>query len=106
MFNGDTYTADHDINAAGTSLQGHIVASREDLMKVFGSPIDYPLGDKVTTEWIIEFNDLEIATIYDWKNEVRPNFNEIFEWNIGGKTYDVVSRIKEIVSRSQFDVIA
>ena len=109
MFYGDTYFADsEEIDATGTSLQGYIVTSREDLMKAFGAPLDYPLGDKVTTEWTIQFDNGEVATIYDWKRyeEGRPEFNELFQWNIGGHSRDVVSLVNDAVHRSQTNVIA
>ena len=107
MFYGDTYFVDSEIDAAGTSLRGYITASREDLTKVFGAPVDYPLDDKVTTEWTIQFDNGEVATIYDWKRyeKGRPEFNELFEWNIGGSSFDVVSLIKDAIHRSKTNMI-
>lgn len=85
----------------GTHLRGSIKASRRILEQVFGKPYEYDETDfmsdgKTTTEWIIEFDDGEIATIYDWKRYEQgpPALDEFITWHIGGhKDTDVVERI-------------
>ena len=70
-----------------TSLQGYVDATREQLVAVFGEPDPIQCSDgKVTTEWIIEFADKTIATIYDWKRYDlgAPKSDELYEWHIGG----------------------
>ena len=97
------FYADHDINAGGTSLQGYITTTQNDLIDAFGEPIRYEEDtDKVTLEWIIQFVNGEIATIYDWKRYElgTPGPDEVCEYNIGGNSRDVVSLVKESVSRA------
>lgn len=74
--------------ANGTCLQGYIDATRDELEIVFGAPFDWPEHDKVTTEWIIRFENGVVATVYDWKRyeEGRPGQFEKITWHIGGKS--------------------
>jgi hypothetical protein len=66
-------------------------------MPTFSSDEDY---EKVTTEWIIKFEDGTIATIYDWKRyeEGAPVLNEVYEWHIGGYSETAVSRVQETLA--------
>jgi hypothetical protein len=75
------------LKANFTSLQGYVDATREQLVAVFGEPYPIQSSDgKVTTEWIIEFADKTIATIYDYKRYElgAPKSDELYEWHIGG----------------------
>jgi len=90
------FTLGADIN--GTSLVGYVTATREEIEEVFGEP-DYE-GDgsnKVTTEWDILFADGTVATIYDWKRyeEGAPDYDEVYEWHIGGKTWQAALHVSE-----------
>ena len=70
-----------------TSIQGYVDATRDQLVAVFGEPhpVEF-LDGKITTEWIIEFEDRTIATIYDRGRGVlgAPKSDELYEWHIGG----------------------
>lgn len=79
----------------GTSNQGRIYTSISRIAKVFGPP-DEVLGDKVTVEWEIKFEDNTIATIYDWKLRSRPDDDDKIEFQIGG--YD--RRAAQLVKRA------
>ena len=81
----------------GTSLQGSIQASYNDLVRMFGKPAYEGIGDKVTTEFIIEYqvSDSEgeskygTFTLYDW--HFARNLNDdyaVTKWNVGGRGYD------------------
>lgn len=90
----------HDIyNNVGTCLQGYTgKLTRAEIENVFGSPweSDGDGGDgKVTTEWIIRFEDGMLATIYDWKRyeQGAPRANELYDWHIGGETSDAVELV-------------
>jgi hypothetical protein len=77
------------LKANFTSLQGYVGATRDQLVAVFGEPYPIVSSDgKVTTEWIIEFADKTIATIYDYKRYElgAPKSDELYEWHIGGHT--------------------
>ena len=83
--------------AHGTSLRGSIQASVADLKEMFGEPWFEGFGDKVTTEWTIDYqvSDSEDGreygtfTIYDWHRS-RDIHNDYAKttWNIGGKKFD------------------
>ena len=83
--------------ASGTSLQGKIFASYADLVEMFGEPAFEGIGDKVTTEWIIEYqvSDGEgdrkygTFTLYDWHfaRDLTDNY-AVTQWNVGGRGYD------------------
>lgn len=87
----------------GTSFIGSYTTTREHLEKVFGKPsVTYGEGHKVTVEWILEFEDGNVATIYDWKRyeEGTPDWDEVYSWHIGGKTATSVDLIKTALERS------
>lgn len=88
--------------ASGTCLQGRVLTSYDKLVKAFGKPGP---GDEYKTdaEWVVRFEDGEIATVYNWKNGKSycgPNgyeIEDIPEWNIGGKSRRAVSLIKFVL---------
>ena len=81
----------------GTSRQGHIFASYNDLERMFGEPAFEGIGDKTTTEWIIEYQvhddegDCKYGTftLYDWHfaRNLHDNY-AVTQWNVGGNGYD------------------
>jgi hypothetical protein len=84
------------LKASGTSLQGKIKTTFAKLEETFGEPI-YPdsIDGKVICEWILEFNDGTIATIYCWKMSKVPLFE--YEWHIGGHSEKSVELVKECI---------
>lgn len=85
----------------GTHLQGYVTTTRDHIESVLGEPLEYGEGSKVTTEWVIEFEDGTVATIYDWKRyeDGAPDFDEVYEWHIGGKTWDAALRVSEALGK-------
>jgi len=83
--------------AGGSCLKGYLTATRRKIESVFGSPLEFGEGDKVTTEWVVEFEDGTIATIYDWKRyeDGAPELDENCVWNIGGYSMDAVKALKK-----------
>ncbi len=74
---------DNRDRADGTSLCGSIDCSYDEVVAVFGVPDFYGSDDdKVKVEWINRFEDGTIATIYDYKSDLRPEANQ--DWHIGG----------------------
>ena len=69
------------------------------LKKVFGEPGPSD-GYKSDAEWEIEFEDGQVATIYNWKNGKNyKGYNgtpktKITNWHIGGKSKVVLTRIE------------
>ena len=96
-----THNEKYNINTNGTSLQGDINISYDEICNKLGLPTksdEY----KVDAVWEIEFSDETIGTIYNWKN--GKNYrgakgiptNQIEEWNIGGNESDIVDKIHQI----------
>ena len=83
--------------ANGTSYQGKIMASYNDLERMFGEPAYEGIGDKITTEFVVEYqvSDDEgdskygTFTLYDWHfaRDLTDNY-AVTQWNVGGKGYD------------------
>ncbi len=83
--------------STGTSLQGSIEASYNDLVRMFGKPAYEGIGDKVTTEFVIDYQVSDgrgeskygTFTLYDW--HFARNLNDdyaVTTWNVGGRGYD------------------
>ena len=81
----------------GTSLQGKIFASYNDLERMFGEPMFEGIGDKTTTEWVIEYQVSDDSdgrmygtfTLYDW--HFARNLHDdyaVTQWNVGGNGYN------------------
>ena len=77
-----------------TSYVGEVVTTYARLVEVFGQP-HFTGGDKVNSEWIIDFNG-DIATIYDWKMPETPT--DDYNWHIGGHNRKVVALVEALVS--------
>ena len=87
---------DKDASITGTSLQGYIEATYDDLVKAFGKPTydstEDGESDKVHTQWALEFEnedgDMIISTIYDWKERGPFDSREAskYRWHIGGNS--------------------
>lgn len=82
---------------SGTSLRGSIQASFADLKEMFGEPAFEGIGDKITTEFVIDYQvsdgegDRKYGnfTLYDW--HFARNLNNDYEvttWNVGGNSFD------------------
>jgi antitoxin component YwqK of YwqJK toxin-antitoxin module len=86
-----------------TCLQGYIVASYDRLVELFGEPTEGD-GYKVDAEWIVEFEDGTVATIYNWKNGRNYCGHEgypielITDWNIGGYKKQAVRLVDDVLS--------
>jgi hypothetical protein len=72
-------------NIGGTSLQGYINASFDELVDMFGEPHYFEpyTGDKVQCEWSFKTNNGIVFTIYDWK-EYGTHPHDVTSWHIGG----------------------
>ena len=79
--------------ANGTSRQGQITASFDDLESILGKPVFEGKGDKITTEFVVKWQDHDLDqsglfTLYDWG--FSRNFGCPFEqiqWNVGGRSF-------------------
>lgn len=85
-----------------TSLQGYVDAGYKELVDLFGNPTS---GDayKVDAQWVLQFEDNKVATIYNYKSGKNYNGDEglpteqIRDWHIGGHSKDMVDRVQIII---------
>lgn len=82
------------IKISGTHYQGDLEAKFEDLKKCFGEPLEASADGKVQNEWIFEFEDGSIGSIYDWKQNGEYT-EQPYNWNIGGHFKNVVPKVQK-----------
>ena len=71
----------------GTSFHDDVFnASVSDLRKILGTPESETNDgeDKVNFEWVMENEEGEVFTVYDWKEGRVLDEDELIEWHIGG----------------------
>lgn len=93
------FTKNADVNM--TYLQGEVLTTYGDLVRVLGEPDIGPNGDpgeKVTCKWCLQFEDGTIATVYDWKTHGRTP-RGTYDWHIGGHSKKAVDRVMEILAK-------
>ena len=88
-------------SATGTSFHNTTFsATVGDLRKILGEPCceQNDGEDKVNFEWVMETNDGEVFTVYDWKEyHVIDELEEEIDWHIGGNSRNVTEKaLKEI----------
>ena len=100
---------EEEIDINGTHRQGYVYADYEQLLGLLGKPHDGD-GYKVDWEWCIEFEDGEIATIYNWKS--GPNFGcydvgpgQIKTWNVGGFSQQALTNLEKVIHASSKDPV-
>jgi hypothetical protein len=87
-------------DATGTSLQGHIEATYDELVKVFGQPNIGPNEPgKVTCEWCLWIEG-SLVTIYDWK-EFDETPMGTYSWHIGGKNKEAPELVYDAFFQSK-----
>tara|TARA_R100001463_G_scaffold110379_2_gene165125 strand:+ start:120 stop:653 length:534 start_codon:yes stop_codon:yes gene_type:complete len=95
----------------GTSLQGYMDISFDEIEEILGKP--NMTGDpyKVDAEWGIKFSDGTVATIYNYKTGRRYLGNEgldvrdIRDWHIGGRNKSVVERVCKLLNTKALDYL-
>lgn len=102
--NHKTLLASDSDAVTGTFLVGHTKeVSRDQIQKAFGGPtfIDNDPYEKVTVEWVIQFDNGTLATIYDWKRYElgTPAQDELYEWHIGGVSQNAVELVNSALER-------
>jgi hypothetical protein len=85
-------------STCGTGFYYSIVrASVNELIKVIGEPTyeDNTGKDKVNIEWVLEDDNGNVVTIYDYTEYRKIGYDEKIEWHIGGKNKDITDNAKE-----------
>lgn len=77
----------------GTHLQGYVETTYDRLVDLFGDSLGG--GDKTTQEWVLEFSDGTIATIYDWKTYNTPM--GMYDWHVGGKSKQALWAVEKAI---------
>ena len=79
--------------SSGTSLVGYFEATFWAVMEKLGNPLEG--CDKTTCEWVIEFEDGLVATIYDYKASQSPMYSPDvpYQWHIGGHKGEAAERV-------------
>ena len=95
-----------EVRTNGTCLQGYINAHYYDLLEKFGEPSTHGDGYKTDAEWLVEFEDGTVATVYNWKNGFNycgtdgTPVEYITEWNVGGKHgTEAVNKIRLVLEQ-------
>ena len=74
-------------SASGTSFHNDtVMTSVTDLRKVLGSPMyeQNDGSDKSNFDWVMETENGDVFTVYDWKEYRKLKEDEIIGWHIGG----------------------
>lgn len=82
-----------------SSLKGEFPITYAELVEIFGKPNYGPNNydmDKVTCEWMIEFEDGTKASIYDYKTGRTPMGE--YDWHIGGYNGASFDRVVDTIT--------
>jgi len=83
---------------SGTSYQGSVMTSLTSLKNILGAPsVTYAdIDSKTRNEYLIEFDDGLVATIYDYKEYRAYDDDEIIEFHIGGFDKRAVNEVRRV----------
>lgn len=95
-----------NVEVDGTCLQGEMVdVSYAMLVEAFGEPTCDGDEYKVQKEWMLQFEDGTVATIYDWKWSEAYNgrgrgkhYTKVTDWHVGGRNRKAVLRVNEVLA--------
>ena len=100
------FVACDTIDTIGTSYQGVINTTYDEIVEKFGEPTytDASPYEKVNAQWSLQFDvptedgedyDYVTATIYNWKMGYIPT--EKYEWHIGGFDFEAVDLVQKVL---------
>ena len=84
-------------SANGTSFYDTVIESTVNELEHILGESDYGDNngyDKVNFEWVMETDNGDVFTVYDWKEYRSLSGNEVVEWHIGGRSKDVTEQAK------------
>jgi hypothetical protein len=84
------------VRAQATGGMGNLRISWDRLNNIFGMP-HFTDSDKSSSDWVFQFSNGEIATIYDWNKKKSPQ--EITDWRIGGNSPGAVTTINKYLQQ-------
>lgn len=83
----------------GSHFLGELEVTYDDLIEKLGTPSGDGDGYKVDAEWVIEFDDGMVGTIYNYKDginylgEMGFTVKDICNWHIGGFSKEFLNRV-------------
>lgn len=98
--------ATNETSPSGTCYMGEIKADYSKLISKLGRPMKGYDNYKSDAEWVIEFEDGSVATIYNWKDgknylgEGGLDLCDIREWHVGGEREEVVAWVDDLINNS------
>ena len=101
-----SFVACDTIDTIGTSYQGVINTTYDEIVEKFGEPTytDASPYEKVNAQWSIQFDvptedgedyDYVTATIYNWKMGYIPT--DKYDWHIGGFDFEAVDLVQKVL---------
>ena len=102
----NNFVACDSIDVVGTSYQGVVKTTFDELVNKFGDPTytDASPYEKVNAQWSLQFDvptedgedyELVTATIYNWKDGYIPT--DKYEWHVGGFDFDSVDLVQGVL---------
>ena len=84
-----------------TSYMGSYTTDYNTLCEVFGEPthLDTSSDGKIKAEWVLKFNDGNVATIYDYKEKELPLYE--YDWHIGGRNKKIVEYVSDYIENNK-----
>lgn len=100
------FVACDSIDVVGTSYQGIVTTTFDELVNKFGDPTytDASPYEKVNAQWSLQFDvptedgedyELVTATIYNWKDGYIPT--DKYEWHVGGFDFNSVDLVQGVL---------
>jgi|CXWL01.1.fsa_nt_gi hypothetical protein len=90
-----------DSHLSGTSLQGYLSASYDELASKFGKPLG--TFEKSSAAWVLRIGDT-LITIYDSVDQgfenMPPNGAKLRQWHIGGVKPSVVGLVAALLEKN------
>ena len=84
---------------SGTYFIDGLVASYDQLVDIFGVPHGPSQDGKTRFNWVLEFDDGVVATIYDYKDPPFDNDERMY-WHVGGHNGLAWYRVMDIFTES------
>ena len=87
------------IDVTGTTLQGTIKCTYDDLIHAFGEPIN----NETDVAWLVRFNDFTVAKVYKTKTNLKATPPAQY-WDIDGLDKTAFVLASTAIQRSQKEV--
>ncbi len=92
---------DETTDSDGTYRVGRLRCGFLELIECFGEPLLSQDYGKVDFEWVIEFTNGVVLTVYNWKNGPSAGVQgPITQWNIGGSSVNAFPMLRPLLPES------